>query len=143
MIAIWLLKGLGVMKNSLKSKIASFILIIILASLPFCSEAFAYEKEQNVVIGVPTNRCPMFYIDEDTNELAGIGIDLLHKIDQNCDLSFTIIPIEEYRPKQALDNPRYDITMPFGSKIFFNPSQITVAAISDAPALPNRSRNSS
>ena len=66
---------------------------------------------------MPTDRCPIFYIDEDTGENTGIGIDLMRYAAANAGYTVEFKTIEEDTLKDALDNETYDLVMPFGSAI--------------------------
>ncbi len=70
-----------------------------------------------LVIGVPADRCPVFYLDPETKETVGIGIDLMRAAAEEAGYSASFKVIKEKTNKDALDNPEYDIIMPFGSAI--------------------------
>ncbi len=68
-------------------------------------------------VGVPVDRCPVFYTDSKTGEVVGIGADLLKAACENIGYEVSFKIIMEPSLKEALDNPDYDIIMPFGSAI--------------------------
>ena len=68
-------------------------------------------------IGVPADRCPVFYLDPETKETVGIGVDLMRAAAEEAGYSASFKVITEKTNKDALDNPEYDIIMPFGSAI--------------------------
>ena len=70
-----------------------------------------------VTVGVPVDRCPVFYRDADTDKIVGIGVELMRTAAQSAGLSVTFKAIEEDTLKSALDNEEYDIVMPFGSAV--------------------------
>ena len=70
-----------------------------------------------LTVGVPTDRCPVFYQDADTGEIMGIGVDLLQTAAEEAGYSVTFEQIGEETLKEALDNQAYDLVMPFGSAI--------------------------
>ena len=70
-----------------------------------------------LVVGVPEDRCPVFYIDPETKETVGIGVDLMRAAAEEAGYSASFRIISEKTNKDALDNPDYDIIMPFGSAI--------------------------
>jgi diguanylate cyclase (GGDEF)-like protein len=75
-------------------------------------------NEGNVlVIGVPADRCPVFYLDPETKETVGIGVDLMRSAAEEAGYRVYFKVISEKTNKDALDNPEYDIIMPFGSAI--------------------------
>lgn len=69
------------------------------------------------MVGVPADRCPVFYQDADTGEIVGIGVDLMRAVAENAGYDVSFICVEEPTLKEALDNEAYDIVMPFGSPV--------------------------
>ena len=58
----------------------SIALLFLVISLGiFLMPVFASSDSHatELTIGVPVDRCPMFYLDKDTGEIAGIGVDLM------------------------------------------------------------------
>ncbi|SHI33967.1 EAL domain-containing protein [Pseudobutyrivibrio xylanivorans] len=82
----------------------------------FVSSEAASDRDK-LVVGVPTNRCPIFYIDESTQETVGIGVDLIREVADKAGYDIVIENIAENNIKDALDNDKYDIVMPFGDSI--------------------------
>ena len=110
-------------QKNLKSKILSLIATVICLtitlscfSLPVL--ATTGENEDNaLMVGVPADRCPVFYQDADTGEIVGIGVDLMRAVAENAGYDVSFICVEEPTLKEALDNEAYDIVMPFGSAV--------------------------
>lgn len=90
-----------------------FMLFFSYASI----SAKAEENAEELVVGVPVDRCPVFYIDKDTKEVAGIGVDLMKIAADNAGYKVTFVQIKEATIKDALDNEAYDVVMPFGSAV--------------------------
>ncbi len=72
---------------------------------------------QTINVGVPKDRCPIFYIHPDTNEITGIGVDLMRLAAEKAGCEVAFRTIEEKNLKDALDNPAYDAVMPFGGAV--------------------------
>ena len=68
-------------------------------------------------VGVPVDRCPVFYQDADTGEIVGIGADLMRAAAENAGYDASFVLVKEATLKEALDNEAYDIVMPFGSAV--------------------------
>lgn len=77
----------------------------------------AAPSRDTLVVGVPTDRCPIFYVDPVSYETVGIGVDLIKKVADEAGYDVEITNITEPNLKEALDNNAYDIVMPFGSSI--------------------------
>ncbi|SCZ77055.1 Diguanylate cyclase, GGDEF domain [Pseudobutyrivibrio xylanivorans] len=77
----------------------------------------AAPSRDTLVVGVPTDRCPVFYVDPVSYETVGIGVDLIKKVADEAGYDVEIATITEPNLKEALDNNEYDIVMPFGSSI--------------------------
>ena len=72
---------------------------------------------ETLTVGVPADRCPVFYQDAKTGEVTGIGVDLMRSAAENAGYDVTFKVVEEKTLKEALDNTTYDLVMPFGSAI--------------------------
>ena len=83
------------------------------AILPVSAET----AEKEVVVAVPTDRTPMFYQDGDSDEIIGIGADLLKVAAKEAGFSVALTEFKEKDLKAALDNEDYDLVLPFGSAI--------------------------
>ena len=86
----------------------------------FLMPIFASSESNNntkITVGVPADRCPMFYIDNDSGEIVGIGVDLMKSAAKEAGMDVTFVEISEQNLKEALDNAVYDLIMPFGSAI--------------------------
>ena len=81
--------------------------------------ASAPEKNggEMLTVGVPANRCPVFYRDAKTNEITGIGVDLMRSAAAKAGYHATFRFVEEQSLKDALDNKEYNVVMPFGSAV--------------------------
>ncbi len=97
----------------------AFLLICIFVTLFFGITAAGSENNDadSLVIGVPADRCPVFYLDPETKETVGIGVDLMRAAAEEAGYRASFKVITEKTNKDALDNPAYDIIMPFGSAI--------------------------
>ena len=107
------------MKNRTVKRTIAFLLCLVIA-LSCAIIAFASsgnKKSNELTIGVPTDRCPVFYIDSETDEVLGIGADLMIAAAKEAGYTVSFKAIKEATLKDALDNSEYDIVMPFGSAI--------------------------
>ena len=120
---VFIIEGLGVILKE-KDKRKRFRTIYIFILVMFCvismtPTVWAAEAKsgQILTVGVPTDRCPVFYRDMETGEITGIGADLLGAAARNAGYEAEFIQIKEDTLKKALDNEEYDLVMPFGSAI--------------------------
>ena len=93
--------------------------------------AFAKTGENSypsITVGVPVNRCPIFYQEEKTGEMVGIGVELMRQVAEEAGYSVSFQVIQEETLKEALDNPAYDVIMPFGSAITSASGQSTIVS---------------
>ena len=75
-------------------------------------------QQNALIVGVPTDRCPVSYIDPDSGEIVGIGIDLLKLAADNAGYQITFQALDSSENlKDALDDSRFDLVMPYGSAI--------------------------
>ncbi|WP_296332777.1 transporter substrate-binding domain-containing protein [uncultured Treponema sp.] len=79
-------------------------------------------------MGVPSDRCPVFYIDRKTKEITGIGVDLMRTAAKYAGYTVTFKIIEEKNLKEALDSEKYDVLMPFGSAVTSSSGKATVVS---------------
>ncbi|MCR5099711.1 MAG: EAL domain-containing protein [Lachnospiraceae bacterium] len=103
-----------------KVSLGTAILLCVLSIVTCIIPAFtlsAEESGERLVVGVPADRCPIFYIDDKTGEVIGLGVDLMREAAQNAGFAPTFTAIKEKNLKDALDNPEYDVILPFGNKI--------------------------
>ena len=84
--------------------------------VPVSAETGAPHPEE-IKIGVPTDRCPVFYTDAADNDIVGIGVDLMRYAAQEAGYTAVFVPLKESNLKDSLDNREYDLIMPFGSAI--------------------------
>ncbi|MBQ8095255.1 MAG: EAL domain-containing protein [Clostridia bacterium] len=71
--------------------------------------------EESLVIGVPVDRCPVFY--QENGRIMGIGVDLMRLAAENAGYTPSFKAIEEPTLKDALDNDAYDLILPFGGAV--------------------------
>lgn len=92
------------------------LMVIGGALAPAC--VLAVGREDSLTVGIPADRCPIFYSDAETGEPVGIGVDLMRAVAEEAGYpSVTFEFISERNHKDALDNPGYDLVMPFGTPI--------------------------
>ncbi|SKC03086.1 EAL domain, c-di-GMP-specific phosphodiesterase class I (or its enzymatically inactive variant) [Lachnospiraceae bacterium] len=99
--------------------IAAFFCVFILMLCPKVDieKVSGEESRDSLIVGVPDDRCPVFYVDGESGEVTGIGVDLMRAAAENAGFEAKFIIIEEKNLKEALDNEKYDVIMPFGSAI--------------------------
>ena len=97
--------------------LAAVLCLILTLSCTVSAFAAAKEKDNTLTVGVPADRCPVFYIDSETDEITGIGADLMRVAAENSGYKVEFRKIKEATLKEALDNSEYDVVMPFGSAI--------------------------
>ncbi len=108
------------MKLSPMRKIISINIISLILVTPFFISGVSFaasSNENTIIVGVPTDRCPMIYIDDSDGAIIGIGPELLRIACENIGYNVEFIAMEESSLKDALDNTSYDIVMPIGSEI--------------------------
>ena len=88
------------------------MLLSVFFTLSFAVQLMAADT---LTVGVPVDRCPIFYVDN--GEIVGIGVDLLRAVCEEAGYVASFREIEEETLKDALDNEEYDLLMPFGSAI--------------------------
>ena len=104
-------------------------ILIVIFSFAVPAAADPQEKnENNLTVGVPENRCPIFYRDSDTGEPVGIGVDLMRFAAAEAGFDATFQFVREANLKEALDNTDYDVVMPFGSAVTSASGQPTVVS---------------
>ncbi len=91
--------------------------ILVLAAPMTVFSAPETAKGEELIIGVPKDRCPIFYSDDTTKEAVGIGVDLMRSAAEEAGYRVSFRIMEEENLKDALDNEEYDVIMPFGSAI--------------------------
>ena len=95
-----------------------FVLTIFMVFFSLSSNSVkAEDNKEELIVGVPINRCPMFYVDNNSDEVIGIGIDLMKIAAENAGYKVSFTIIKEETIKDALDSDFYDVVMPFGSAI--------------------------
>lgn len=123
-------------------KLVNFRRIILITVISIVSMLYFAVYNSNIasandtlVVGVPTDRCPVFYIDRETGEEVGIGVDLLKLAAKNAGYDVEIRTITEKNLKDALDNEAYDIVMPYGSTAVSSSGKIAIVSdnLSETP----------
>ncbi|SFN64129.1 EAL domain, c-di-GMP-specific phosphodiesterase class I (or its enzymatically inactive variant) [Pseudobutyrivibrio sp. UC1225] len=102
-------------RKVIQKAILSTVTVLCFAVLFVSSEAAS--SKDTLIVGVPTDRCPMFYIDNVSEETVGIGVDLIREVAKEAGYDIIIKNITEGNMKDALDSAEYDVIMPFGSAI--------------------------
>ncbi len=90
------------------------------------SAASAQSGSETLTVGVPIDRCPIFYQEPDSGEVIGIGVDLMRAAAEEAGYTVRFRAVRELTLKDALDNPEYDVLMPFGSAIRSTAGQSSV-----------------
>ena len=116
------------MKSATKRTRQRKLLCLLLLSLCLFIAAASGSAAETLNVGVPTDRCPIFYEDEKTSGIIGIGADLMRAAAGNAGYDVNFIRITEETLKEALDNEAYDVVMPFGSAISSASGQATVVS---------------
>ncbi len=93
------------------------IFVILSCSTVPILAASGEQAGDTLIVGVPVDRCPVIYQDANTAEIVGIGVDLMRAAAAEAGYSVNFRAIKEETLKAALDNPDYDLLMPFGSAI--------------------------
>lgn len=94
--------------------VSLLVVIAVFAALIFTASA---ARSETITVGVPVDRCPIFYSDPATGEPTGIGVDLMRFASEKAGYSARFVFVSENTLKAALDNPDYDVILPFGSAI--------------------------
>ena len=78
------------------SKIFLSTLVVLSFAVFFVSSgAQAAPSKDTLVVGVPTDRCPVFYIDNVSGETVGIGVDLIREVAKEAGYDIIIKNITE------------------------------------------------
>ncbi len=112
--------------------ISTFTVLCFAVQKYYVISASAGEK---LVVGVPADRCPIFYIDEETGKEVGIATDFVKLAAQNAGYEVEIRTITESDVNAALDNTEYDIVVPFAGATTSAQGRIAIATdnIAEAP----------
>ena len=86
------------------------------------------QSDETLTVGVPVDRCPVFYCDAGTGEVTGIGVDLMRAAAEEAGLDVAFKAVDEPTLKDALDSDAYDLVMPFGSAIKSASGQASVVS---------------
>ncbi len=93
------------------------IVAIMLCNNGLSLRAASREHLKTIVIGVPTDRPPMIYIDAKSGSVTGIGAELLKAAAEDAGYNIIFKSIGNSTLKEALDNDEFDLVMPLGSNI--------------------------
>ena len=104
------------MKNFVATLLICMFVVLTCAITPAFADTET-DSEDTLIVGVPIDRCPVFYQDEDTGEIVGIGVDLMRSAATDAGYSVCFVCVKEPTLKEALDNETYDVVMPFGSAV--------------------------
>ena len=126
------------MKQRVFRHIIFIVLISTITVLYFAvqnSDIASASSGEKLVVGVPADRCPVFYIDEETGEEVGIGTDLIKLAAKNAGYEVEIRTITEENLKDALDNTEYDVIVPYGGATTSTQGKNAIVSdnISEAP----------
>lgn len=83
---------------------------------------------EHITVGVPADRCPIFYQDPKNGEMIGIGVDMMRYAAETAGYDVTFKMVKEDTLKDALDNSEYDVVMPFGSAIKSTSGKATIVS---------------
>ena len=87
----------------IKLHILSLAVVLILVCVSPACPALAETSGSALTVGVPTDRCPVFYKDADSGEVVGIGVDLMRLAAKEAGFSsVTFASIQEKTLKDAL-----------------------------------------
>ena len=106
-------------KFKIRSLIAAAVFLAVAFScliLPVPA-ATGENGENALIVGVPADRCTVFYRNADTGEIVGIGVDLMRAVAESAGYDVSFVCVEEPTLKEALDSKAYDVVMPFGSAV--------------------------
>ncbi|MDO5702862.1 MAG: EAL domain-containing protein, partial [Lachnospiraceae bacterium] len=107
-------------KTKIRKTVKYITICLITLMLSGAAAASAWTAETGsgtLTVGVPSDRCPVFYIDEDTGKNVGIGVDLMRTAAEYAGFTTEFVTVKESTLKEALDSTSYDVVMPFGSAI--------------------------
>lgn len=106
----------------------SFLCILMITFSFAFVRTKAEGNNEELVIGVPVDRCPVFYLEKGTGKVTGIGVDLMTIAAENAGYTVKFTQIKEATIKDALDNSAYDVIMPFGSAVKSTQGKTTVVS---------------
>lgn len=100
------------------NRILAILQAVILTCLFLFASASAETGSGEVLtVGVPADRCPVFYRDAESGYITGIGVDLMRFAAEKAGYTVSFRVIEEETLPQALDSDSYDLVLPFGSAV--------------------------
>ena len=108
------MKRISVQKRIIFAVIFTIVMLINCSGITL--HAATWDNLETIVVGVPTDRCPMLYENQNSN-ITGIGVDLLRLAAADAGYNIIFKPIGDMTLKQALDDEEFDLVMPLGSAI--------------------------
>ena len=108
--------------------LAAICCLVVALSCLLPVPALAQGKQGYLTVGVPSDRCPIFYPDPDTGKPTGIGVDLMDLVADEAGYDATFKFIGDATLKEALDSNSYDVVMPLGSAIKSDSGKSTVVS---------------
>lgn len=113
--------------KKIRAVLISLTVVLLCTVVPTASAADGNVGEP-ITVGIPSDRCPVFYADAETGEPAGIGVDLMRAAAENAGYAVRFRFVKEGSLKEALDNKVYDFVMPFGSAVTTASGRSTVVS---------------
>ena len=74
----------------------SMAVLLLCSVIPALASA-GENGAETIVVGVPIDRCPLFYLNPDTKEITGIGVDLMQYAAQEAGFEAEFTAINAYR----------------------------------------------
>lgn len=108
--------------------VALAVIVGLCSILVSACAASGEAADASLTVGVPADRCPIFYRDAKTGEIVGIGADLMRASAEAAGYSVTFKFIEEETLQDALDNDAYDLIMPADSAVTSSAGQPCVVS---------------
>ncbi|MBR1627958.1 MAG: response regulator, partial [Lachnospiraceae bacterium] len=107
------------------SVVFGFILALLFVEPVFGANL---KDKQKIVVGVPADRSPVFYVDPNSKDIVGIGVDLMRAVVEEERYEVSFVPTKEPTLKDSLDNEEYDVLMPFGSAVPSTAGKATIVS---------------
>ena len=88
------------------------VILCVITALIFtipASAASTKNDSRSLTVGVPTDRCPVFYNDDVTGDIVGIGIDLMRYSAEKAGFVVNFKEIKEETLPEAIEIPEYFI----------------------------------
>ena len=114
------------LKRLLASLFCAFLVLTCMVASVLAAPGTS--DSETLTVGVPADRIPVFYQDTETDEITGIGADLMRTAAMKAGYNVTFRVIKEKTLKEALDNKDYDVVMPFGSAVASSKGQPSIVS---------------